>query len=306
VVSSASLFDAGADRNRYLYLTPNANSGPMQYGITKFSGSGGGGEWFNGTQMSPGGWHHVAVTLRGGGGSGVASLYLNGVRVGQLTNTSYYPDMIGSLINATNNWIGRSHSPSAPFLNGRVDEVRLYNGDLNAAEIASLAAATPPAAPTALTITAGDAQAILSWAASIGATSYNVKRATVTGGPYSVIAINHAGTSFTNTVLINGVVYEYILSAINAAGESTNSTPVSVRPFSSVPPPLHMEFNGGQIELSWPASHIGWLLQVQTNSLNTGLGTNWSAIASGAATNQFLVPISELNGSVFFRLIHPK
>ncbi|MCA1607668.1 MAG: hypothetical protein LC775_19875, partial [Acidobacteria bacterium] len=42
----------------------------------------------------------------------------------------------------------------------------------------------PPAAPTGLTATAGNAQVALSWTASSGATSYNVKRSTTSGGPY--------------------------------------------------------------------------------------------------------------------------
>ena len=42
---------------------------------------------------------------------------------------------------------------------------------------------TAPAAPTGLAATAGNAQVGLSWNASSGATSYNVKRATVSGGP---------------------------------------------------------------------------------------------------------------------------
>ena len=36
-------------------------------------------------------------------------------------------------------------------------------------------------------ITAGNAQVSLSWSASSGAASYNVKRATVSGGPYTTV-----------------------------------------------------------------------------------------------------------------------
>ena len=48
---------------------------------------------------------------------------------------------------------------------------------------------TPPPAPVInLTATAGNAQVSLSWTASAGATSYNVKSATTSGGPYTTIA----------------------------------------------------------------------------------------------------------------------
>ena len=50
----------------------------------------------------------------------------------------------------------------------------------------SEASATPqvtaPAAPTNLTATPGNTQVVLSWTASSGATSYNIYRATFSGG----------------------------------------------------------------------------------------------------------------------------
>src|SRR5204863_172389 len=51
----------------------------------------------------------------------------------------------------------------------------------------------PPAAPIGLAATAGNAQVALSWNASATAASYAVKRATVSGGPYTAIASGLAG-----------------------------------------------------------------------------------------------------------------
>ena len=90
----------------------------------------------------------------------------------------------------------------------------------------------PPSAPTGLSATAGNLQVSLSWTASSGATSYNVKRATTSGGPYSQVA-NVTTTSDTDTGLTNGTTYYYVVSAVNAAGESANSSQVSATPFSS-------------------------------------------------------------------------
>lgn len=45
--------------------------------------------------------------------------------------------------------------------------------------------------------------------------------------------------------------------------------------------------------------------QAQTNSLNTGLGTNWVTVSGSSDTNQFSVPINTTNDSLFFRLIYP-
>ncbi|WP_434756677.1 glycoside hydrolase family 6 protein [Paenibacillus amylolyticus] len=98
------------------------------------------------------------------------------------------------------------------------------------------AVATAPAAPTALTATAGNAQVSLSWTASAGATSYNVKRALTAAGPFTTVASNVTATSYTNISLTNGTTYYYVVSAVNAAGQSANSTVASAKPAAVVVP----------------------------------------------------------------------
>ncbi|MEA2552731.1 MAG: hypothetical protein QOJ65_907, partial [Fimbriimonadaceae bacterium] len=97
--------------------------------------------------------------------------------------------------------------------------------------VASVAGGGPtiPAAPTGLTATAGNAQVSLAWTGSSGATSYNVKRATVSGGPYTTVG-SPTATSFTNTGLTNGTTYYYVVTAVNTAGESGNSNQASATP----------------------------------------------------------------------------
>jgi fibronectin type 3 domain-containing protein len=94
----------------------------------------------------------------------------------------------------------------------------------------------PPSAPAALAATPGDKQVALNWSASSGATGYIVKRATVSGGPYATIA-SPSSTTYTNTGLINGTTYYYVVSAVNSAGESGNSPQVSATPLPPTPPP---------------------------------------------------------------------
>jgi hypothetical protein len=57
--------------------------------------------------------------------------------------------------------------------------------------------------------------------------------------------------------------------------------------------------------LSWPADHIGWHLQSQTNAPGQGLGTNWSDTDGSDLTNEITLPIDPTAGSVFFRLKYP-
>lgn len=83
-------------------------------------------------------------------------------------------------------------------------------------------------APTGLTATRGSASDVaLSWNPNGGATSYRVKRATVSGGPYTTVA-TVPGTSFTDTGLISGQTYYYVVSSVGTAGESAHSDEVSV------------------------------------------------------------------------------
>ncbi|MDC0708903.1 endo-1,4-beta-xylanase [Stigmatella sp. ncwal1] len=98
--------------------------------------------------------------------------------------------------------------------------------------------ATPiPSPPTGLTATAGNGRVGLGWIASSSATSYNVKRATVAGGPYTPLA-TVSSTSYSDTSVTNGTTYHYVVSARNSAGESANSAQLSATPQgTSTPPP---------------------------------------------------------------------
>jgi fibronectin type 3 domain-containing protein len=128
----------------------------------------------------------------------------------------------------------------------------------------SEASATPqglarPSAPAVLTATPGNGQVALSWSASSGATSYNVKRATVSGGPYTTIA-SPSSASYTNSGLTNGTTYYYVVSAVNSAGESGNSPQVSATP--QLPPqpeaPTNVRASSGPpkggVTLKWTQS----------------------------------------------------
>lgn len=116
----------------------------------------------------------------------------------------------------------------------------------------------PPPAPTGLTATPGNAQVTLNWAAVSGATSYDVKRATVSGGPYTTVATGVTSPSFTNTGLNNGTTYYFVVSASNAGGEGPDSAQVSATPQAPALPaaPTALTATGGKnkITLRWTQS----------------------------------------------------
>ena len=75
---------------------------------------------------------------------------------------------------------------------------------------------------------AGDAKNILEWDAILNST-YNVKRSTTSGGPYTTLG-TLSGTTYTDTNVTNGSTYYYVVSANNTLGENPNSVEVTAAP----------------------------------------------------------------------------
>ena len=77
-----------------------------------------------------------------------------------------------------------------------------------------------------------------------------------------------------------------------------------VRQISTTPTNLFYSVSSGLLTLSWPSNYLGWSLQVQTNSLTTGLSTNWVVIPGSSAVTTTNVLLGGTNPSVFYRLIY--
>ena len=100
--------------------------------------------------------------------------------------------------------------------------------------VAAIVPPGPPATPTGLSATPGNSQVNLSWNTASGATGYNLKRSTTNGGPYDIIGTNVSGAAYLDTAVANGTTYYYVVSALNAGGESSNSSQVSVTPIAPI------------------------------------------------------------------------
>ena len=90
------------------------------------------------------------------------------------------------------------------------------SGNSNQASATPSAPAQAPAAPTGLAATAGNAQVSLTWNASTGATSYHVKRATTSGGPYTTIATlgkNKVTYTDSDPALTYTTTYYYVVQS---------------------------------------------------------------------------------------------
>lgn len=166
-------------------------------------------------------WTHVALVSGGAGGT-FKAIYLDGVLAASATTSG------GPAIALTGVNIGRWPGSGLDH-KGLIDDFRIYNRMLSAAEIQALAAGeTEPTAPTGLTAvaTANVGEIQLDWTASPSATGYTLLQGTSPGGPYPV-SIPVSGTSYLDTGLSNGTTYYYVVYATGALGQSPNSNEAS-------------------------------------------------------------------------------
>ncbi len=143
---------------------------------------------------------------------------------------------------------------------------------------------TVPAVPTNLQATAGNTQISLTWTASTGATSYNVKRSTTSGGPYTKIA-SPTSPSYTDTGLTNGTPYYYVVTAVNSSGESAASSQATATPSApatvpAVPTNLQATAGNTQISLTWTASTGATSYNVKRSTTSGGPYTKVSSPTS--------------------------
>jgi len=123
-----------------------------------------------------------------------------------------------------------------------------------------------------------------------GGDTFHILNATTYNGSFTSIspAIPGPGLTWdTNALTTTGF--------ISVVGSGVNATPTNI--VSSVA--------GGNLTMTWPGDHIGWTLQVQTNTRNVGLNTNWFPVAGSTTTNQVTVTVNPANPTVFYRLSLP-
>ncbi|WP_307208630.1 fibronectin type III domain-containing protein [Paenibacillus harenae] len=89
-----------------------------------------------------------------------------------------------------------------------------------------------PAVPTTNFIQAHDGTVDLFWN-HVGAKSYTIKRSTTAGGPYTTIKTGVTESSYADLTVTNNTTYYYVVSSVNEAGESANSSEKTVTPHAS-------------------------------------------------------------------------
>ena len=167
---------------------------------------------------SVGQWQHLATTFDGS----TAHFYIDGA---QVASRAYSGD-----VGASDTWrIGAYGSSPGGFLDGVVDDIRVYDRALSAAEVQAdmdtpvpAPDTTPPGAPGTLNATGGPGRVDLAWGPAsdnVGVTSYDVHRSTTAGFTASdeTRVGETADTTYTDAPLAAGT-YHYRVAARDAAG----------------------------------------------------------------------------------------
>ena len=139
------------------------------------------------------------------------------------------------------------------------------------------------------------------------------------GGTLVVLPAGGLGTAITNGAsakLFHATSYNGSFAAIlpttpgaglawDTSDLTVNGTLKITTGVSTTPTNLLFAVVGNTLDISWPASHTGWRLQAQTNSINIGISNNWFTVAGSTTTNHVIMPLNPANGAVFYRLIYP-
>jgi hypothetical protein len=129
----------------------------------------------------------------------------------------------------------------------------------------------PPQAAPAIpgpVIAKGSPSAVtLQWVASLNATGYAVKRATSSGGPYTIVAKDLRSPTYVDKDVEAGKLYYYVVSASNSAGTGADTLesaatagmpdPWSCKDVGSVKVPGNTLFDGRTFALECAGTDIG-------------------------------------------------
>jgi hypothetical protein len=155
--------------------------------------------------------------------------------------------------------------------------------------VTPLSALPNPAAPQGLKAAAGTNEIALQWLPVLNASGYNIKRATLVGGPYATIGAAISETNYLDTGLDNGT-YFYVVTALNDGIESPASVETKV-----------------YLPFEWNTQGIGNVQRVGTAFLTEGtFAVSGSGSDSSSTNDTFRLAYTPLTGdaTLIARVVH--
>jgi hypothetical protein len=135
----------------------------------------------------------------------------------------------------------------------------------------------------------------LTWWGSAYAKSYNIKRATASGGPYSTIAVvGSTDTHYVDAGIIPGTTYYYVISANNPSGEGANSAEVTAAVFPWLW--THLKFDESSGTAALDSSGNGWDGTLMNNA-TWAAGRYGNAVSLSSASSQYVTQPAGANGA---------
>lgn len=130
---------------------------------------------------------------------------------------------------------------------------------------------------------------------------------------FTTVVDKSTNTAFGNTTDTFSALARYVKVTVTSCTQTNGSASFfECNVFGSSAPAVALNptnitsvLSGNVLTLSWPAEHLGWRLQVQTNSLLVGLGTNWSVLPGCELVTSTNIPIHPGNRAIFYRLVYP-
>lgn len=114
------------------------------------------------------------------------------------------------------------------------------------------------------------------------------------------LAITNLGIGVTNVLKVFVTAQDTVTTNLYTVNLTQLALTVNTNTFA-----IGSVVSGNNLNLTWPPDRLGWRLQVQTNSLNNGLGTNWSTWPNSTTVTNLSIPLNQANGSVFLRMVYP-
>ncbi len=155
------------------------------------------------------------------------------------------------------------------------------------------AALSLPGAISSATATASAGKIRVQWTGSTGATSYMIQKRVYSGGVwsgYTTLSTSLTGTSYEDTAVTGGTVYQYRVRGRNAAGYGAFKATASTKAAVDVPgavASMTATPSAGKITVSWSAAANADTYLLQRRLYAGGVWSSWGTLGSSLTARTY-------------------